>query len=612
MKNNNKKKNNNLFKNIAILKRGLLKKQNFPNDIIKNNKITNQSKTYSSKLSHKIEIINDINLEDDMNGQEILEKLYREEINKFKIRDSKKEKLNEINLKEENANELYNWNNLLNRKIPFSKRNEININNQKKKSKSFNKIDYNIIDYKKGMNVISQISNDALLNFYQDIYKYRKNISELKPKIKLRKKNNISNLITSERTSLSDKEKMLNILILNEKEKNIFTDHDLKIAAKRKTADVLIKASIVNNKLTENSQENIKNNNDKKNNQNQNKKKKKKGLILSLYDENSPRILKFNEEIHSLSEQNKNKIFFENIFDSKIGDYNNNINRNIFSAKNLKSKSIFFNHLNPENENLKEHSSGTTNISNNKNEVNTNNKNVINFYKNQKRKIRSTFSFRINSKENVREGLFRPMSSSNLFHSEQNERYLFKNKANKKSSSYEEYDEIGFFHSFPRKKTSKVGNSFYDKINKILKYRLLKKFKLNSKKYTKNLITKTINSKYNKNKEQEKINKLIQTFLSENLRTSISGTTDGDILEKQLFSKLEYTNNNKLNKKTNNFFSCSNNYIVNIKRKNKNKFLNELSDKDYFNDMMNEIIFEDQFSHKESTKRIKSVYSHNE
>ena len=69
-------------------------------------------------------------------------------------------------------------------------------------------------------------------------------------------------------------------------------------------------------------------------------------------------------------------------------------------------------------------------------------------------------------------------------------------------------------------------------------------------------------------------------------------------------------NNIKLNKKTNTFFSCSNNYIVNIKRKNKQKFLNNFSDFEYLNDMMNEIIFEDKFTQKESTKRIKSVYNH--
>ena len=71
-------------------------------------------------------------------------------------------------------------------------------------------------------------------------------------------------------------------------------------------------------------------------------------------------------------------------------------------------------------------------------------------------------------------------------------------------------------------------------------------------------------------------------------------------------------NSNKLNKKTKNFYSCSNNYIVNIKRKNKIKFLNEINDRDYLNEMMNEIIFEDNFIQKESNERIKSIYNYNE
>ena len=151
----------------------------------------------------------------------------------------------------------------------------------------------------------------------------------------------------------------------------------------------------------------------------------------------------------------------------------------------------------------------------------------------------------------------------------------------------------------------------------ILKYRLLKSLKLNEKYYTKNLISKTINSRYQQKKEESKNNKLIQTFLSENLRTSTSKTIDSDMLsnisnckenEKKL---LKGESKNKIKRNVLNFFSCSNNYIVNIKRKNKNKFLNELSDQDYLNNMMNEFIYEDKFTKTDSTKKIKSIYNHN-
>ena len=193
-----------------------------------------------------------------------------------------------------------------------------------------------------------------------------------------------------------------------------------------------------------------------------------------------------------------------------------------------------------------------------------------------------------------------------------NNLYFLNNKPNKKSMSYQDYEEIGFMNVFPRKKSSKVGNNMYDKINKILKYRFMKKFKLNSKQYSKNLISKTINNKYYKKKEESKSNKIIQAFLSENLRTSISKTTDSEMLNSVSKYRDNERSSSKRENKKNNFFSCSNNYIVDIKRKNKQKFLNELSDKDYLNEMMNEIIFDDKFTQKESTKRIKSIYAHNE
>ena len=212
MMKNKKKKKINIFKTISSLKKDLLNPKILSNNFIITQNINNKSGTHSSKLSHKIEIINNITTENEENAQVILENLFKEELNKFKIIDTKKEKLKNINLKEENANDLYNWNTLLNRKIPFSKRNEYNMTNPNKKLNSSHKIDYNTIDYTKGVNVVSQISNDALLNFYKDILKYRKNVSELTPKIKIQHKNNISNLINTQKIFYSDKEQILNFL----------------------------------------------------------------------------------------------------------------------------------------------------------------------------------------------------------------------------------------------------------------------------------------------------------------------------------------------------------------------------------------------------------------
>ena len=57
---------------------------------------------------------------------------------------------------------------------------------------------------------------------------------------------------------------------------------------------------------------------------------------------------------------------------------------------------------------------------------------------------------------------------------------------------------------------------------------------------------------------------------------------------------------NQLNKKVNNnFYSCSNNYQLNIRRKNKNKSLNDL----FHNDYLNQIIFVDRFTQTNLNKR---------
>ena len=611
----NKRKNKiNILKNISILKKDLLNPKIFSNNYKPNTNINNKSGSISSKLSYKIEILNNINTENEYNAQEILEKLYREELNKFKIVDSKKEKLTSINLKEENANELYNWDSLLKRKISFEKRKELNKNILNKKFASFNKIDYNSIDYTKGMNVISQTPNDVLLNYYKDILRNRKNVPEISPKIKLKHKNNIYHLINSQKISLSDKEKYLNILTLIEKENNNFTNHDLKIAYKRKTADVLIKAYMNYNNINNKKIENSKNDNHINYKSKKNKKmKKKKGLILSLYDENNPEIKKFDEEIHSLSQQNLKKIDL-NYFDDLNENLKYDNKRKIFSAKDLKARSILSNDLSQDKEGFKSYISGTTNLS-----INTlskiNKRKTFNFFKDKQNKGEYNFSLSLNSNKinkSKKNALFRPMSSSNLMHTNNNNLYFLNNKPNKKSMSYQDYEEIGFMNVFPRKKSSKVGNNMYDKINKILKYRFMKKFKLNSKQYSKNLISKTINNKYYKKKEESKSNKIIQAFLSENLRTSISKTTDSEMLNSVSKYRDNERSSSKRENKKNNFFSCSNNYIVDIKRKNKQKFLNELSDKDYLNEMMNEIIFDDKFTQKESTKRIKSIYAHNE
>ena len=614
MMKNKKKKKINMTKALTSLKKNLLNTKSITKNIFTNKDLNEKLIVNSGKVVYKMDLINNINSDDEEKSIELLETIYKDDVNKFRSIEIQKDKLKELYLKEENAEALYNWNTLLNRNIPFEKRNEFSMANKKKKHNSFNKIDYNSIDYTKGKNVISKVSNEALLNFYNNIDKMRISSEELSPRLKLKKiKNSIYNILASQRMSYSNKEKLLNLLILNEKENSYFRDIDLKIAYKRKTADVLIKSILSNRKIIEESKNESKYNDNVKENKDE---MKKPGLILSTYDENSPDIIKFDEQIQCLSERNRNKNK-KNIFDIIEEKYTNLKNpRNIFSANNSERRNNLFKNINSKKE-ISKNFSGITSAT--LETMNTSEKNIkrrtmkIKLFKNNK--MSKNFSERLYSPKS---SIFRPMSSSNLSHLKNNKLYFLNNKSNKRSFSFQDYEEIGFMNGFRRKKTSKVGNSIYDKINNMLKYRFLKKFKLNSKKYYKNLISNTINQNYKKQKEEAKNNKLVQTFLSENLRTSLTKTTDSDILNSITKNRENEKSCSKRNAKfkiyrtKNNFYSCSNNYIVNIKRMNKQKLLNELSDMDYLDVMFKDNIIEDKYAQKDySNNRIKSIYNHN-
>ena len=598
--------NNKIMKNISSLKQELLGPYIIPNNYTNNfntkNKINKTIGTITDKLSNKIELLRNIKTEDEENYKEVLDKIFIENINKLELVNKKKEKLKNIDLIEKNANDLYNWNILLNKRIPLEKRNEYNTAIKKKKFSSFIKKNYNLINYKKGKNVLCKVSNESLLNFYKDIPNNRIFASELSPKVKLRNKNLISNLINSGKLDFKSKKEILNYLTLNEKENAKFKDEDLVIANKRRDPDILIKTCFGDNKIIENNKNNSKINRKIKKNK---KMKKKPGLILSYYDENNPDIIKFNEKIQSLSEQNR-KTTTRTLFDDikQNGKITNLKFRNILSAKNMKIKDNKLNNMFNDKDDIKNFSNGTTDLTMNSNEANKFSKN-LNFFKEKKSNKSNNISLKFysnKSNKNTKNILFCPKSSSTIINNNQhNYLYFLNNKSNKKSLSYEDFNEIEFMQGFPKKKSSNVGNSIYDKINRILKHRFIKKFKLNSKKYYKNLFTITINNKYKQDKEESKNNKLIQTFISENLKTSITKSSENEIiLSKNIINKDKESSSskndkeNKLNKKTNNFYSCSNNYAVNIRRKNKNKLLNEL----FGNDYLNKIIFKDKFNQK--------------
>ena len=369
--------NNKIMKNISSLKQELLGPYIIPNNYTNNfntkNKINKTIGTITDKLSNKIELLRNIKTEDEENYKEVLDKIFIENINKLELVNKKKEKLKNIDLIEKNANDLYNWNSLLNKRIPLEKRNEYNTAIKKKKFSSFIKKNYNLINYKKGKNVLCKVSNESLLNFYKDISNNRIFASELSPKVKLRNKNLISNLINSGKLDFKSKKEILNYLTLNEKENAKFKDEDLVIANKRRDPDILIKTCFGVNKIIENNKNNSKINRKIKKNK---KMKKKPGLILSYYDENNPDIIKFNEKIQSLSEQNR-KTTTRTLFDDikQNGKITNLKFRNILSAKNMKIKDNKLNNMFNDKDDIKNFSNGTTDLTMNSNEANKFSKN---------------------------------------------------------------------------------------------------------------------------------------------------------------------------------------------------------------------------------------------
>ena len=59
-------------------------------------------------------------------------------------------------------------------------------------------------------------------------------------------------------------------------------------------------------------------------------------------------------------------------------------------------------------------------------------------------------------------------------------------------------------------------------------------------------------------------------------------------------------------KKRNNLYSSSINYIINNKRKNKNKFLSDYSESPSLNEVLSEIFFEEKFTQMSGPQEIKT------
>ena len=624
-------------------------------------------------MSKKKEKENKSNLnttEKNDNNLDTLEILIKNELDKRKISEEKRENLKDINLLENNSSYLYNWQNLFNFSIPLDryinsqkeasidtskinndqKENNINLNlifqeinnaqNENKNKAKFNstykknkknklyRSNSNIdIDYENGINVISQLPNQSLQNYYSEIIKKRLEEPGLGPRLKLNN-NHLKKEIKSQRIIVFNKEKKLNKLSSkNESEENIKKE-DLIISVKRKNADILAE-NFYGEEL-----EKIKNKKKLKNKYNRNKfrkkimklkknKSQKNGLVLSVYEENNPYLKIFKDAEKNLSEQNKNKK--KNKIDTTGEEIiKPTLKRNLFSASNLP--------LNDNIININDKSNKIDDNNNQKSYRNENNRKII--YINDK-KTQINFSdsntiFIEDPNNRLLHTLKRPMSSLNLKYSIPQIK-LF-NSLNNNILRNNNINTISYIRSFPMKKSSKVGNVSYDKINKILKYKLYKKnLKLKSKKNYMNLDSYDIDN--NNAFSEDKIENIKQKFDNNNYRVFSNGYFGNinyyffgdDYKYENIKNKIKiYDDENILknirrqvykypltihNKNRNNFYSCSNNCIVNNKRKNKNKFLNNYSNNSSLNEFLSEILYEDKLIQGESSDRIKSVYN---
>ena len=315
------------------------------------------------------------------NNSDALQFIIKEEIERAKLPTKNKEKIKNINLFEKVIPDIYNWDKLLLNSIPIKryfstekynknitiykpqatekekkdkmkKQNKIlqttiplnnyKMNNSnlilnkslKNKDKNYNKNSKNtdnIVDYKKGINILCQLPNESLNNYYAKISEKRKKAPQLAPRLKMKNKN-IQNEIKIQRVLSFNKEIKLNVLISEELEKDNFKNEDLIIAAKRKNADILIKNFDKNNKKyfkTMKSYDNLDNIKKNKNIFRKGNKKKNKGLILSFYEENNPYLKIFDELVYKKSDKNKN------IDKEEYEVIKPTLKRNFFSALNL-------------------------------------------------------------------------------------------------------------------------------------------------------------------------------------------------------------------------------------------------------------------------------------
>ena len=554
---------------------------------------------------------------------------------------------NKLNLNKNNISNTItnNQNTIKPRYKSFKKRNKSQIFFHNKIIKNSSETNYN-----KGINVISKISNESLQNYYEEIIKKRQFSPALGPRMKLNN-NKLKQEIKSQRILTFRKEKKLNLISNeNENDEDNIKNEDLIIAAKRKNADILMKTfyekelELINEERKKS--KNIDRNKFRKemikirknNNHNNNKKdnEKKRGLILSFYNENNPYIKIFENAAKNLNEKNEKKIKNKNKIEITEDDIiKPTLKKNFFLSKNI---------FNEER-----------NKFNNKNDYDYNESNNINENSRKSIQLIKNFFNNIENSKNDKIYSLKHSKSSTKLKFKNKKKYGFYNSIKKlkenileKENIINDFDTISYIQSLPKRSSSKVGNPVYDKINKILKYKFNKKRTKLKNKNNKNkpikLSSKTVNNNFEffeeENKDDKDNNKRLSKFLLENLEKNgnnnilSNGYTKNvnyyffgdDYKYENIKNKIKiYDDENILkniskqfylyplkihNKIGNNFYSCSNNYIVSNKRRNKNRILSNYSNNISFNEFISEILSEENDKIQgESFDKIKSIYN---
>ena len=563
-----------------------------------------------------------------LNEKDVYYDFFYNNFQNFDDINEKKEKLKSINLIEkdnEDYEELYNWSNILNNARPISayttlnnktskiknnsKEIDLDFQNKKKKLKHteiecYNQNNKKNSNFKKPvkkkiqrirpMSTYSPRNNSSLYSFSKTINDYYKhNLKTFSERLKPKLKSNsfkLKSQIKTQRILSARKEKELNIK-RNIEEINL-EKKDLIMAKDRKNPIPLLKSifnqvypinDINQEIIKENNTNSINNNINKSNNTgfnnnnnnyynnsfNSNLNEEKK-LILSYYNKNDHYLQIFNRLMIDNNIKCNNDI-------NKINNNNIEKDNEIYYNPILQNFGINFNQkkLMIINENK-------NNIQNLKKEENLkNNKNIR-----PKTGFRPTNSIINNPwKKRPQTSNIRKYNNEAYMNNEQKER---DNNIYEISFNKEGYSELDYSsnNSLPIKTLSNIGNTSYDKINKMIKERKIDMKNLKNKYSNQNNMNKKrINNKKNWSYSNKIVNKKENNkwngYYNKN-RNEVNIYNFDDIIDNLLLKKNNINNNNdlySLNYYKNiggKYYSSSNNVNVKKNRNDINKKIKNL------------------------------------